>query len=34
MRMTVCHEHWWLRSKTVRNCFIDEGRPLGIGLQE
>ena len=34
MPMTVRHEHWWLSSKTVRNCFIDEGRPLGTGLQE
>jgi hypothetical protein len=32
MPTIVCHEHWW--PKTVRNCFIDEGRPLGVGLQE
>jgi hypothetical protein len=31
--MTVRHEHWWLSSKTVRNCFIDGGRPLGVGYR-
>ena len=32
--MIVCHEHGWLQNHAVRNCFTDEGRPLGIGLQE
>jgi hypothetical protein len=32
---TVCHEHNdSQRAVGVRNCLTDEGRPLGIGLQE
>jgi len=31
----VCHEHNdSQRAVGVRNCLTDEGRPLGIGLQE
>jgi len=30
----VCHEHGWSQDRAVRNCFTDEGRPLGAGLQE
>jgi hypothetical protein len=31
----VCHEHKRSqRAVGVRNCLTDEGRPLGIGLQE
>jgi hypothetical protein len=32
--MTVCHEREWPRGRVARNCLTDEGRPLGIGLQE
>jgi hypothetical protein len=32
---TVCHErNDSQRAVGVRNCLTDEGRPLGIGLQE
>jgi hypothetical protein len=32
---TVCHEHKGSQQAVgVRNCLTDEGRPLGIGLQE
>ena len=34
MRMIVCHEHKGPKGPVVCNCCIDEGRPLGIGLQE
>jgi hypothetical protein len=31
----VCHEHEDSRKAVgVRNCLTDEGRPLGVGLQE
>jgi hypothetical protein len=30
----VRHEHAKLAERNVRNCLTDEGRPLGIGLQE
>ncbi len=30
----VRHEHAKLARQNVRNCLTDEGRPLGIGLQE
>jgi hypothetical protein len=32
--MIVCHEHKGPKGPEVCNCFIDEGRPLGTGLQE
>ena len=34
LAVTVCHEHEGGRVPNVRNYLIDEGRPLGIGLQE
>jgi hypothetical protein len=34
MRMTVRHERKGPRRARVCNCLIDEGRPLGTGLQE
>jgi hypothetical protein len=34
MLMIVCHEHKGPKGPAVRNCFTDEGRPLGTGLQE
>jgi hypothetical protein len=30
----VRHECAWIIYKGVRNCARDEGRPLGVGLQE
>jgi hypothetical protein len=30
----VCHEREWPQGRVARNCLTDEGRPLGIGLQE
>jgi len=34
-RVMVCHEHKRSQQAVgVRNCLIDEGGPLGIGLQE
>jgi hypothetical protein len=34
MPMIVCHEREWPQGRVARNCLTDEGRPLGIGLQE
>jgi hypothetical protein len=30
----VRHERAWSHIESVRNCARDEGRPLGVGLQE
>ena len=32
--MLVRHERAWCYRKSVRNCARDEGRSLGVGLQE
>ena len=32
--MIVRHERERPQGRVVRNCLTDEGRPLGIGLQE
>ena len=32
--MIVCHERECPQGRVARNCLTDEGRPLGIGLQE
>jgi hypothetical protein len=32
--LLVRHERAWSHIESVRNCARDEGRPLGVGLQE